>query len=219
MTSPTRLASIMPEQDTTHSLLSQTTFNWSLAITSDVLPASIRPHLDPPSWPLALVQSLVDLSDLTPNQSSRAYSLLNTYFQSRIREASYTGTNTNIYAALDVENVRKACESVRKMVAGRELEKGDGEKRKYSIRDELVGQGEGDENAAKGQKTPELTLNTHVPSISSLIHSPQNPSPLPLPSLPPQAPNSIQTPTLPPPPKNPPQTAIQSRRPTRSCRS
>jgi hypothetical protein len=115
---------ISTPQDQSH--ISHILTNWS---TPYILP----PHL--PSSPTC-IPALSILSDLTPNTPNRAWNLLNTYFQARIREASYTGKHKRIYTTLQVEDVNKAIESAQRMSLGHILMSESG-KRKYSTLGEV----------------------------------------------------------------------------------
>ncbi|KAF2848627.1 hypothetical protein T440DRAFT_480696 [Plenodomus tracheiphilus IPT5] len=121
------------------------------ATTSLNTPQTTLSHLQTPTqktttqtfpWTTPLLNAILTLSKITVGQRDRAHSLLLTYFNARIRESSYRGNAAGIYAALDVCDVEKAIESVRRMSRGREME-GDSTsgKRKYSIRDERFGVG------------------------------------------------------------------------------
>jgi hypothetical protein len=122
-------------QDASHT--SHILTNWStLSILPSYLPSSS-----------SCVPALSALSDLTPNAPDRAWNLLNTYFQARIREASYTGKYERIYATLQVEDVNKAIESARRISMGHMLES-EGGKRKFSIRDEGVSGTKDEENGS-----------------------------------------------------------------------
>ncbi|KAJ4377529.1 hypothetical protein N0V83_000354 [Neocucurbitaria cava] len=123
--------------------IAQIAANWELsdstttASTESILP----PALHPTAFTPPLLTALHTLSLLTTNQKDRAHSLLRTYFQARIREASYTGKQSSIYGKLEVCDVEEAIASVRRMRKGLEMETemlmlGVAAKRKYSIRDE-----------------------------------------------------------------------------------
>lgn len=137
--------------------------NWNIPTsTSDaILPSSLHPTC----WTTPLLEAVQDLSLLTIGQKDRAYSLLSTYFQARIREASYMGKQGNIYAKLEVADVQEAIASVKRMRKGLEMQG----KRKYSIREEIV---EDDTFIAKSrptktQKTSEVT--EMIPNTSSTL--------------------------------------------------
>jgi hypothetical protein len=188
LSTPLSLTPLLESQaSTTTALLSHIQSNWSLASPSTILPETICPSDDPQYWPIDLIEALSELSDLTPNQPERAWSLIDTYLQARIREASYTGGNKGIYARLETGDVVRASESARKMRVGREMEEVSMEmgKRKYSIRDEIKdGDGEGQVKGKKQKTTPPppaLELDTNVPTIASLL-SALSPSPSPSPT-------------------------------------
>ena len=125
-------------------LLTQIRTSWSLSPDTSILPTHL--HANPENCS-DILDALVQLANLTPSHPERAWSLINTYFQARIREAG-----NNAQPEVVVEDVMKACESAQRMSKGRALEgkgaevsgeaKTDeqvvevGGKRKYSIRDE-----------------------------------------------------------------------------------
>ncbi|CBX96360.1 predicted protein [Plenodomus lingam JN3] len=147
------------------------------APVSPVAPTTPTPTKKPTyPWTDPLRNAILTLSKLTVNQRARAHSLLCTYFAARIREASYKANGTGIYAQLEVCDVDKAIESVRRMRRGREMEmerkrekeEDVGEKRKYSIGDEgwlqarfysrqlgSVMEGDGDEEGEKEEEEEE----------------------------------------------------------------
>ncbi|RAR05439.1 hypothetical protein DDE82_003906 [Stemphylium lycopersici] len=99
--------------------------NWSLPPSSppvSILPSSLLSSIPIIRLPPALLTALHTLSILTPGQRDRAHSLLNTYFQARIREGSYGGKNRSMVAILEVCDVEKACDSARRMSRGREMQ-------------------------------------------------------------------------------------------------
>ncbi|KAF2825484.1 hypothetical protein CC86DRAFT_419520 [Ophiobolus disseminans] len=113
------------ELETDLALLSQIQSNWCLADGAGydaLLPVNIRPCPDALAWGTDIIEALSELSDLTVNQPERAWSLINTYFQARIREASYTGKYDAIYASMEVEDIDKAIASARRMSKGQELQ-------------------------------------------------------------------------------------------------
>ena len=107
--------------------------------------------------PAPIIQAIHELSTLTIGQRDRAHNLLNTYFQARIREGSYSGKTQKIFAILEISDVKKACESLRRMSRGREMQgpvpikEDETRKRKYSIRHEMnvVTEDEEDEDAQR----------------------------------------------------------------------
>ncbi|KAL6154077.1 hypothetical protein ACJBU6_07363 [Exserohilum turcicum] len=103
----------MDKPTTIHSILQ----NWSLPLTTPnaILPSHLVASLPPTHLPLRLLSAIHTLSTLTIGQRERAHNLLTTYFQARIREASYSGRHDSIPAMLQVEDVEKACESARRM--------------------------------------------------------------------------------------------------------
>jgi hypothetical protein len=140
--------------------------------------APLPPHL--PSSP-SVFESLSTLSDLTPNAPGRAWNLLNTYFQARIREASYTVRHESIYATLQACDVDRAVESARRMSVGQGLE---GSKRKYSIRDEISEQDAGkrrkceNEHELAGLTTPITFLpepDARAPPLNLTLQIPRTP--------------------------------------------
>jgi hypothetical protein len=125
--------------------------NWSISSDEEILPPSLRASVPFSCLSAEIIEAVYELSTLTVGQQNRAHSMLNTYFQARIREGSYSGKNQSIFAILEIGDVEKACESVRRMTRGRELQGPVPVKRKYSIRDELAA----DEQPAK---LPKLAL-------------------------------------------------------------
>jgi hypothetical protein len=137
--------------------------NWQITSEEAILPISLVSSVPFPCLPTKIIEAVHELSTLTAGQRDRAHSLLTTYFQARIREGSYSGKNKSIFAILEVDDVEKACESVRRMTKGRELQgpvpikveeggEGDVGKRKYSIRDEISAEDQ------KPAKIPRLVL-------------------------------------------------------------
>jgi hypothetical protein len=133
--------------------------NWSICSDEGILPAFLVSSVLFACLPAEIIEAVHELSTLTVNQRDRAHSLLNTYSQARVREGSYSGENQSIFAILEVGDVEKACESVKRMTRGRELQGpvpkpvDDAEttgKRKYSIRDEISKKKDG----RKAAKTP-----------------------------------------------------------------
>ncbi|KAI8931698.1 hypothetical protein NX059_011343 [Plenodomus lindquistii] len=109
----------------------------STNINSSTTTSTLQTLTAPFPWTDPLRDAIITLSKLTVGQRDRAHSLLCTYFSARIREASYKGNSNGIYATLEVCDVDKAIESVRRMSRGREMEgSSTSGKRKYSIRDE-----------------------------------------------------------------------------------
>ncbi|RAR12571.1 glycosylhydrolase family 18-9 [Stemphylium lycopersici] len=109
----------------TTSLIHAIQKNWSLPPSSppvSILPSSLLSSIPIIRLPPALLTALHTLSILTPGQRDRAHSLLNTYFQARIREGSYGGKNRSMVAILEVCDVEKACDSARRMSRGREMQ-------------------------------------------------------------------------------------------------
>jgi hypothetical protein len=92
-----------------------------------ILPTHIPHDLTEP-----LLSSLANLSNFTVNQPERAWNLLNTYFQCRIREARM---NVNGEVGLEVDDVEKAIGSARRMSVGHDMESV--RKRKYSVGEEM----------------------------------------------------------------------------------
>jgi hypothetical protein len=138
--------------------------NWS--ITDDILPPSLLASVPPHCLPAPLIEAVHELSTLTINHKDRAYSLLDTYLQARIREEGRNGNHQSIFPILDVCDVEKACESARRMIRGREIQgpvlvktlRADdaSRKRKHPIRDEMTmedHQKEDGERARKVQKS------------------------------------------------------------------
>ncbi|KAH4817733.1 hypothetical protein HBH61_044400 [Parastagonospora nodorum] len=98
-------------------------------------PSLLPPHIPHDLTP-ALLSALATLSEYTQGQPERAWSLVNTYYVCRIREArGRKGKGVEV----EVRDVEKAVESARRMSVGKGIETAG---RKYSIRDEGV-QGEG----------------------------------------------------------------------------
>lgn len=166
--------------------------NWSLPTSSSVLPSSFLSGIPPTSLPLSLLHALYTLSTLTTNQPDRAYSLLNTYFHARIREGSYRGIQGALIAGLEVSDVEAACESVRRMTKGREMQGVTGEieeeevkgKRKYSIRQEKQSGKDDEEDNTRPSKLQKISHG----ETSSVENKEPNvlpsPSPSPSPSVP-----------------------------------
>ncbi|KAF1850058.1 uncharacterized protein K460DRAFT_411835 [Cucurbitaria berberidis CBS 394.84] len=169
--------------DQTH--LINTAQNWNLSDSEcdAILPAPLHPSC----WNTPLLAAIHELSALTIGQKERAHSLLSTYFQARIREASYTGKQGNIYATLEVEDVEQAIASAQRMKKGQEMENIQPpktavdampipseqndvqEKRKYSIREEIMNVDDNNDAllqpAEKKQKTTaeaEVSPNTAI---------------------------------------------------------
>ncbi|KAH7074060.1 hypothetical protein FB567DRAFT_610941 [Paraphoma chrysanthemicola] len=92
--------------------------NWSLDPNAPLIPSYFHIHDFPPD----LFAAVLELSYLTISQADRAWNLLNTYFSARIREASYTGRQKIIYATLQIEDVEKAIDSIKRMRKGQELQ-------------------------------------------------------------------------------------------------
>jgi hypothetical protein len=92
---------------------------------------SILPQHIPHDFTASLISSLADLSNLTVNQPERAWNILNTYFQCRIREARVKG---NGEVGLKVDDVEKAIGSARRMSVGHDMES---VRRGYSVGEEL----------------------------------------------------------------------------------
>ncbi|KAF2030456.1 hypothetical protein EK21DRAFT_111977 [Setomelanomma holmii] len=113
-----QFASLSESDEASTATLQQIRTDWSLDANAAILPQHLHVNEQPPD----LLAVLLDLSDLTINQPDRAWNLINTYFSARIREASYTGGQQNIYANLQIEDVEKAVESIRKMRKGQELQ-------------------------------------------------------------------------------------------------
>ncbi|KAI4713946.1 hypothetical protein J4E89_001395 [Alternaria sp. Ai002NY15] len=122
-----------------------------------ILPASLLAGVPINCLPAPIIQAIHELSTLTIGQRDRAHNLLNTYFQARIREGSYSGKSQKIFAILEISDVKKACESLRRMSRGREMQgpvpikEDETRKRKYSIRQEMntVTEDEEDEDAQR----------------------------------------------------------------------
>jgi hypothetical protein len=93
--------------------------------TPHILPSNIRHELTEP-----LLPALANLSNFTVNQPERAWNLLNTYYQCRIREARGS------VEILEVEDVEKAIGSARRMSVGHDMESVRG---RYSVGEELGG--------------------------------------------------------------------------------
>jgi len=137
--------------------------NWFIhpATSEPILPPSLLAGVPINCLPVPIIQAIHELSTLTIAQRDRAHNLLNTYFQARIREGSYSGKSQKIFAILEISDVKKACESLRRMSRGREMQgpvpvriKEDetlARKRKYSIRHEMnaVTEDEEDEGAQR----------------------------------------------------------------------
>jgi hypothetical protein len=96
--------------------------NWDLSPHSPILPTNLQAS-GPSSYSPHLINALTQLSDLTCGEKKRAWDLLNTYFQARLREAAYRGTYEGIYAELRVEDVQKAIGSEQKMIGGRKIQR------------------------------------------------------------------------------------------------
>ncbi|KAI1582726.1 hypothetical protein A1F96_05829 [Pyrenophora tritici-repentis] len=155
--------------------------NWSLETSTSILPQSLLSNDTSTQIPLPLLHALDTLSSLTPDQPDRAYSLLNTYFHARIRQGSYRGTQGAIVAGLEVDDVEAACDSVRRMMRGKEMqgvtsetEKGKG-KRKYSIRQERE-DGDDDENDTMVSKTQKLSYEYTSSAVDDKFHALPSPS-------------------------------------------
>lgn len=120
--------------------------NWFIQAVSedeDILPPSLLAGVPFNCLPAGIVEAVHQLSTLTIGQRDRAHNLVNTYFQARIREGAYNSRSQNIFAMLNIGDVEKACESLRRMSRGREMQgpvpvkEDETRKRKYSIRHEL----------------------------------------------------------------------------------
>ncbi len=120
--------------------------NWFIQTSpeaEDILPASLLAGVPVDCLPTGIIEAVYELSRLTIGQRDRAHNLLNTYFQARIREDSCSGKSPNIFAILEIGDVEKACDSLRRMSRGREMQgpvpikKDETTKRKYSIRQEF----------------------------------------------------------------------------------
>lgn len=98
--------------------------NWNLspspASRSAILPPSISS--DCLNLSESLLPAIHQLSGLTVGRRERAHSLLNTYFQERIRQGSYSGRNKNIYATLELQDVERAIQSAERMKAGHAMQ-------------------------------------------------------------------------------------------------
>lgn len=123
-----------------------------------ILPPSLLAGVPINCLPAAIIEAIHELSTLTIGQRDRAHNLLNTYFQARIREGSYSGKSQKIFAILEISDVKKACESLRRMSRGREMQgpvpvkEDETRKRKYSIRHEMnavIEEEEEDEDAQR----------------------------------------------------------------------
>ena len=128
--------------------------NWFIQNGShdeDILPPSLLAGVPVNCLPAGIFEAVHELSTLTIGQRDRAHSLLNTYFQARIREGSHSGKSKSIFAILEVGDVEKACESLRRMSRGREMQgpvpvkEEEARKRKYSIRHEMDTSNRGDD--------------------------------------------------------------------------
>jgi hypothetical protein len=137
--------------------------NWFIqsAIEDDhILPPSLLAGVPVNCLPTGIIEAVHELSTLTIGQKDRAHNLLNTYFQARIREGSYSGKAQTIFAILEISDVKKACESLQRMSRGREMQgpvpiiEDETRKRKYSIRQEINTSihNDDDENLAKRLK-------------------------------------------------------------------
>ncbi|KAG9193798.1 hypothetical protein G6011_03833 [Alternaria panax] len=143
--------------------------NWFIQAGSedeDVLPPSLLAGVPVNCLPAGIVKAVHELSTLTIGQRERAHDLVNTYFQARIREGSYSGKSQNIFAILEIDDVEKACESLRRMSRGREMQgpvpvkEDETRKRKYSIRHEVdANNRDDDENSEKMAKRLKEELN------------------------------------------------------------
>ncbi|KAI4949261.1 hypothetical protein J4E91_004999 [Alternaria rosae] len=158
-----------------------------------ILPPSLLAGVPINCLPAAIIEAIHELSTLTICQRDRAHNLLNTYFQARIREGSYSGKSQKIFAILEIGDVKKACESLRRMSRGREMQgpvpvkEDETRKRKYSIRHEMnaVTEEEEDEDAQRLAKRLQEELcviseddNTkNEPSISVCLNSEDIPTP------------------------------------------
>jgi hypothetical protein len=118
-----------------------------------ILPNHIPHDLTPP-----LLACLADLSFFTPNQHDRAWKLLNTYYQCRVRENSRSRAG---YVGLNVEDVQRAIDSARRMSVGHmlEVESINRQKRKYSMRDGIVGLSEEGKGNRKWSIQDEIAEN------------------------------------------------------------
>ena len=155
--------------------------NWFIhPATSEepILPPSLLAGVPINCLPAPIIQAIHELSTLTIGQRDRAHNLLNTYFQARIREGSYSGKTQKIFAILEISDVKKACESLRRMSRGREMQgpvpikEDETSKRKYSIRQEMnvVAEDEEDEDAQRLAKR----LKEELCVISEDDHSKNN---------------------------------------------
>ncbi|KAF5853885.1 hypothetical protein GGP41_006654 [Bipolaris sorokiniana] len=89
--------------------------NWSIPPTDlHLIPPSFLAGLPPSHLSPTLLAAIHRLSTLTLGQRDRAYNLLNTYFQARMRErGSAAGQHDG--GVLEVGDVEKACGSAKKM--------------------------------------------------------------------------------------------------------
>ncbi|KAF2713423.1 hypothetical protein K504DRAFT_450122 [Pleomassaria siparia CBS 279.74] len=127
----------------TDALLTQICENWRLPHFSDpsddVCPSlQRRLSTSPSQWPAPLAQALHTLSELTVGKMDRANGLMSTYFLQRINEErkktkgggengpeTGTGTgNAREEADIQVEDVEKAIESLRRIIGGQAVERG-----------------------------------------------------------------------------------------------
>ncbi|KAI4678521.1 uncharacterized protein J4E84_008777 [Alternaria hordeiaustralica] len=150
-----------------------------------ILPASLLAGVPINCLPAPIIQAIHELSTLTIGQRDRAHNLLSTYFQARIREGSYSGKTQKIFAILEISDVKKACESLRRMSRGREMQgpvpikEDETRKRKYSIRQEMnvVAEEEEDEGAQRLAKRlkEELCVISEDDSTTNNNNEPSTP--------------------------------------------
>ncbi|KAL6709953.1 hypothetical protein ACN47E_000738 [Coniothyrium glycines] len=165
--------------------------NWDITSVEAIVPQDVHASIDPTCLSDPLFLALHELSCLTVGQRDRAHSLMNTYFQCRIRESSYSGKQSRLYAGLEVSDVEQAITSVRKMTKGLKLENKDSEdasgKRKYSIRQEII-PSEEDEDDEPPTKLAKLNtqnntiVKNETPDMSPLFSLAALSPLLPLPS-------------------------------------
>ncbi|EMD64220.1 hypothetical protein COCSADRAFT_160450 [Bipolaris sorokiniana ND90Pr] len=100
---------------TTRQTLHSIRQNWSIPPTDlHLIPPSFLAGLPPSHLSPTLLAAIHRLSTLTLGQRDRAYNLLNTYFQARMRErGSAAGQHDG--GVLEVGDVEKACGSAKKM--------------------------------------------------------------------------------------------------------
>jgi hypothetical protein len=162
--------------------------NWFIqpAIEDDhILPPSLLAGVPVNCLSTGIIEAVHELSTLTIGQKDRAHNLLNTYFQARIREGSYSGKAQTIFAILEISDVKKACESLQRMSRGREMQgpvpikEDETRKRKYSIRQEINTSlhDDDDENLAKRLKEELCVISEDE------INGPTTPTSLSIPTL------------------------------------